>query len=101
MRATHNFSGIVRHGDSPEISTPNYQSLKTMVKRRKVQKLRLPNFDARNERIETGAVVTSRRRDCVVLEERGQGECCQWREKGQSWRGNQCSFRSCETDTKR
>ena len=33
-----------------------------MVKRSIHQKLRLRNFDARNERIETGAVVTSRRR---------------------------------------
>ena len=32
-----------------------------MVKRSIDQKLRLRNFDARNERIETGAVVTSRR----------------------------------------
>ena len=32
-----------------------------MVKRNIDQKLRLRNFDARNERIETGAVVTSRR----------------------------------------
>ena len=32
-----------------------------MVKRRKDQKLQLRNFDARNERIETGAVVTCHR----------------------------------------
>ena len=44
-----------------KISKPEYQKLKTMVKRRKDQKLRLRNFDARNERVETGAVVTSRR----------------------------------------
>ena len=32
-----------------KISMPNYHKLKTMVKRRKDQKLRLRNFDARNE----------------------------------------------------
>ena len=44
-----------------KISMPNYQKLKTMVKRSIDQKLQLGNFDARNERIETGAVVASRR----------------------------------------
>ena len=43
-------------------SMPNYQKLKTMAKRSTDQKLRKRKFDARNERIETGAVVTSRRR---------------------------------------
>ena len=42
-----------------KISMPNYQKLKTMVKRSVDQKLRLRKFDARNERIETGAVVKS------------------------------------------
>ena len=40
---------------------PHCQKLKTMVKRIIDQKLRSRKFDARNERIETGAVVTSRR----------------------------------------
>ena len=44
-----------------KISMPDHQKLKTMVKRSIDQKLRLRNFDARNERIETGAVVTNRR----------------------------------------
>ena len=44
-----------------KISRPDYQKLKTIVKRSTDQKLRLRNFDARNERIETGAVVASRR----------------------------------------
>ena len=44
-----------------KISTPNYQRLKTMVKRSIDQKLRLRNFDARHEKIETGAVVKSHR----------------------------------------
>ena len=38
-----------------KISMPNYQKLKTMVNRSINQKLRLRNFDARNERIETGS----------------------------------------------
>ena len=42
-------------------SRPNYQKLKTMVKRSIDQILRLRNFDARSERIETATVVTSRR----------------------------------------
>ena len=40
-----------------KISMPNYQRLKTMVKRRKDPKLRLRSFDARHEKIETCAVV--------------------------------------------
>ena len=44
-----------------KISKPDYQKLKRMVRRKKDHKLRLRNFDARNEKIETGAVVTSRR----------------------------------------
>ena len=43
-----------------KISMPNYQKLKTMVKRRKDQKLRLRNFDPRHRKIESGAVVKSR-----------------------------------------
>ena len=53
------------------ISMPNYQKLKTMVKRSIDRKLRLRSFDARNERIETGAVVTSRKGQKGV--ERGKG----------------------------
>ena len=44
-----------------KISMSQYQKSKTMVKRSTDQKLRLRNFDAQKERIETGAVVTSRR----------------------------------------
>ena len=62
-----------------KISMPNYQKLKTMVKRSIDRKLRLRNFDARNEKIETGAVVKSCRGLGGV--ERGQGTCYQWREK--------------------
>ena len=44
-----------------KMSKPEYQKLKTMVKRSTDQTHRLRNFDARNEKIETGAAVTSRR----------------------------------------
>ena len=40
-----------------KISMPNYQKLKSMVKKSLDQKLRLRNLDALNERIETSAVV--------------------------------------------
>ena len=74
-----------------KISMPNYLMLKTMVKRSKDKKLRLRNFDARNERIETGAVVTNRRGLSGV--ERRQGFCYQRKAKGQCSRGDKCSFR--------
>ena len=74
-----------------KISTPNYQRLKTMVKRRKDQKLRLRNFDARNERIETGAAVKSHRRLVVLKEEKVF--CYQWRDEAQCSKRDQCSFR--------
>ena len=51
------------------ISMPNYQKLKTMEKRRIDQKLRLRNFGARHERIETGAVVKNRKGLIGVEEE--------------------------------
>ena len=44
-----------------KISMHNFQKMKTMVKRSIDQKLRLRNFDARHGRIETGAVVRSRK----------------------------------------
>ena len=40
-----------------KISMPNYQKLKTMVKRSIDQKLRLRNFDARRGTMESGAVM--------------------------------------------
>ena len=74
-----------------KISMPNYQRLKTMVKRSIDQKLLLRNFDARHEKIETGAVVKSHRRSSGV--EGGKGICYQWKEKEQCSKGDQCSFR--------
>ena len=74
-----------------KISIPNNQKLKTMVKRSTDQKLRLQNFDTRNDRIETGAVVTSRRGSSGI--KRRQRVCYQWKAKGQCSKGDQCSFR--------
>ena len=51
----------------------HYQKLKTMVKRSIHQKLRLPNFDARHGKIETGAVVKNRKGSSGV--EGGKGVC--------------------------
>ena len=56
-----------------KISVPNYQKLKTMVKRSTDQKFRLRNFDAGHGRIESGAVVKSRKG--LVGVEGGEGTC--------------------------
>ena len=72
------------------ILMPNYQGLKTMVKRSVDQKLRLRNFDARHGKIETGAVIKSRKG--LSGFEGGNGICYQWKEKGQCSKRNQCSF---------
>ena len=74
-----------------KISVPNFHKLKTMVKKRKDQKLRLQNFDARHGRIESGAVVKSRKG--IIGVEGGLGVCYEWKEKGQCSKGDQCSFR--------
>ena len=71
---------------------PIVKKLKTVVKRSIDQELRFRNFDARHGRIETGAVVKSRRGLSGV--ERGKGTCYQWKEKGQCSQGDdRCSFR--------
>ena len=62
-------------------SMPNYQKLKTVVKRSIDQKLRLRDFDARHGKIETETVVKSRKGSIGV--EGGKGTCYQWKEKGQ------------------
>ena len=72
-------------------SVPNYQKLKTMVKRCIDQKLRLRNFDARHGRIESGAVVKGRKG--IIDVEGGKGICYQWKEKGQCSPGDRCSCR--------
>ena len=58
---------------------PFTKKLKTMVKRRIDQKLRLRNFDARHGNIETGPVVKSRKG--LIGVERGRGICYKWKEK--------------------
>ena len=72
-------------------SVPNYQKLKTMVKRCFDQKLRLRNFDARHGRSESGAVIKSRKGLSGV--KGGKGFCYQWKEEGQCSQGDRCSFR--------
>ena len=73
-----------------KISMFNFQKLKTMVKRRKDQELRLRNFDARHCKIEQRAVVKNRKGFSGV--EGGKGICYQWKEKVRCSKGNQCSF---------
>ena len=73
-----------------KISMPNYQTLKTMVKRSIDQKLRWRNFDARHGKFETGAVVKNREGLSGV--EGGKGTCYRWNEKSQCSKGDQCSF---------
>ena len=74
-----------------KISIPNYQKLKTMVKRSIDQKLRLRDFDAGHGKIETGSVVKNRKGSSGVEKEE-EGICYRWREKGQCSKGDQCSF---------
>ena len=74
-----------------KISKPDYQRLKTMVKRNINQKVRSRNFDARKRRIGTVAMVQNRRDQRGV--ERGPGECYQWKAKGQCSKRDSCSFR--------
>ena len=54
------------------------------------QKLRLRNFDARQGKIETGAVVKSRKGLSGV--DRGRGICYQWKEKDQCPKGDKVQF---------
>ena len=72
------------------ISVPNFQKLKTMVKSID-QNLRLRNFDARHWRIESGAVVKSRKG--IIGVEGGKGICYQYKEECQCSQGDRCSFR--------
>ena len=67
-----------------------YQKLKTMVKRSIDQKLRLRNFDARQGKIETGAVAKGRKGLSGV--ERGRGFCYQWKEKRPVFEGRLMQF---------
>ena len=69
-----------------KISRPKFQKLKTMLKRSVDQKLRLRNYDARRGKVETGA-------EGSIGVARGNGECHQWKGKGQCAKGDQYSFR--------
>ena len=69
-------------------SQPSYQKLKTMVMSCVDQK-RI--FEARNERIETGAPAKGKGKS--VSDERKQGECSPWKAKGRRTKGDACSFR--------
>ena len=55
-----------------------------MVKRSTDQKLRLGNYDARHVRIESGAVIKSRKG--LIGVEGGKGICYQWKEQGKVFR---------------
>ena len=61
-------------------SKPDCQRLKTMVKESIDQKIRARNFEARSERIDTGAVVKDRRDQRGVAQ--GLGECYQRKANG-------------------
>ena len=69
----------------------SYQRLKTMERRHIDWMKRTRNFRAWNERIETGVLVKSRKREKVSVEMR-VGECCQWKATGQCSRGDSHSF---------
>ena len=60
---------------------PDYHRLKTMVKRSIEQNLRRKNFEARNEKFETSAVVKNH--GAKQREQRSLGECWQWKANGQ------------------
>ena len=70
---------------------PDYRRLKTMVKRCLEKNVRSRNFDARNGRIEFGALVKNQREHRRV--QRGPGDCWQWQASGQCTKGDNCSFR--------
>ena len=94
IRESHQLKTVLELYDMKnhqEISDSNYQRLQIMAKRRKDQKLRLRNFDARHEKIETSVVVKGHRGWSGV--ERGKGICYQVKERGQCSKGDQCTFR--------
>ena len=89
--STQNRIRIVWHGNlSEDIEAWLSKDVKTMVRRSIDQTLWLRNFDARHEKIETGAVVKSQKGLSGV--EKGKGICYQWKEKEQCSKGDQCSF---------
>ena len=75
-----------------KISVPNYQKLKTVLKRSMDQKLRLRNSDARHGRIVTGAVVKNRKGLSGVgqQEELHRAQAEERRRRGQQLLHEQC-----------
>ena len=69
---------------------PDYHRLKTMVKRRIEQNLRIKNFEARNGNYERNAVVKNQW--TKQREQRTLGDCWQWNANGQCSKGDNCSF---------
>ena len=88
--ATQNCIRIVRDGGSSKDIGAQLSTIEDDGEKSIDQKPRLWNFDARHGRIETGAVVKSRKGLSGV--EGGKGICYQWKEKGQCSKGDQCSF---------
>ena len=89
--STQNRIGIVRHGDSSEEIDAQLSKIEDNGKEEFRPETSIFNFDARQEKIETGVVVKNRKGLSGV--EGGQGICHQWKEKGQCSKGDQCSFR--------
>ena len=70
---------------------PDYHRLRTMFKRSIEQNSRTKNFEARNGRFATSAVVKNQR---VKKREQGSlGDYWQWKVNGQCSKGDNCSFR--------
>ena len=80
---------------------PDYQRLKTVVKRTFDHMIKSRNFQARNERHETGAAERIAGIKRVV--QRGRVDSHQWTATGQRSEGDNCSFRldgnKCATST--
>ena len=70
---------------------PDCHRLKTMVKRSVEQNLRTKNFEARNGRFETSAVVKNQGTKQRL--QRSPGDCWQWKADGQCSKGDNSSFR--------
>ena len=70
---------------------PDYYRLKTVVKRRIEQNLRIMNFEARNGNYESNAVVKNQ--GTQQREQRILGDCWQWKANAQCSKGDNCSFR--------
>ena len=70
---------------------PDYHRLKTMVKRSMEQEIRNKNFGARSGKFERNAVVKNPETKQRV--QRILGDCWQWEANGQSFKGDNCSFR--------